>query len=420
MGSAVVGAAVLCTAALLPGRVAYAAGTPSPYAFAPDTPSVTGATSTVDAAPLEVGRTYRSSLPASSKLYYGLTLDDTSNVYVSVTAVPRARTKVSPTAGIRVLLQNADERSCSAKTTYVGRSPRPIVAWGARETFSPRALCKGGGTYYVVVERLDGTEASPDDWELELAPVSEPGLKQDGGTSPPEDWDSASPEPLTSKAVRRPGGAGFDEAARVGQGAWSSGIEPGQTLFYAVPVDWGRQLEATAELGSATGDSGAVSNALTMSLYNPARMPVAEVVLLYSGTQKAKSFNALPPVDYENRYATADRARAALRFAGSYYLVLHLSERVAEKYGDGPFEVTLRVRVRGTSEAAPGYSGPSDPQGLFEVPAQDRATAPEGGGGVGDDAVLTVVAAAGIGAGTLLLAVLGAWSVVARRRAGAR
>jgi hypothetical protein len=153
-----------------------------------------------------------------------------------------------------------------------------------------------------------------------------------------------------------------------------------------------------------------------MSLYNPARVPVDEVGLNYNGTQKSEPFDPLPPVDYNNRYDNADRVRAAMRFAGSYYLVLHLSERMAEKYGDGSFGVTLRVRVRGTSEAAPGYEGQSEPQGLFEVPVQDRAVAPEGGA-VGDDAVMKVVAAAGIGAGTLLLAVLGAWTVVARRRA---
>ncbi|WP_405646051.1 hypothetical protein [Streptomyces sp. NBC_00019] len=412
--AAVVGMAL---AALLPGQTALAASTPSPsYGFAPDVRSITGAASTSDAESLDIGETYRSTLPASGKLYYRLVLDETSDTYVSVTAVPRAGTTVSTGSGIRVYLQDADSRSCSFESANFGasRSPRPIVAWGAREAFSERALCKGGGLYYVRVERIDGTDASPDDWELELAPVSESGLDQAEGTNAPQSWNSTPPQPPTDQAVRRPGGAGFDEAVPVKQGVWSADVAPGQTLFYKVPVDWGQQLHVTAELGSTTRGRY-VGSALITSLYNPARMPVDDVGIGYNGTQKTDSLDPLPPVDYTNRYDSSRQVRA-MRFAGSYYLALHLSSAMAEKYGDKPFGVTLRVRIDGTTEAAPAYAAPSDPRGLFEVSAQDREAAAEGGG-AGGDAVMKVVAVAGIGGGSLVLVVLGAWTVVARRRA---
>ncbi|MFF4270530.1 hypothetical protein [Streptomyces sp. NPDC001536] len=410
--AAVVGTAL---AALLPTQTALAASTPGPsYEFAPDARSVTGAATASDAEPLAIGETYRSTLPASGKLYYRLALDETSDTYVSVTAVPRAGTTVSATGGIRVYLQDADSRSCSVESGYFGasRSPRPVVAWGARETSSRRSLCKGAGLYYVRVERLDGTDASPDDWDLELAPVSESRLDRAEATSAPQGWNSEPPQPPTGQAVRRPGGAGFDEAVSVKQGVLSTDIEPGQTLFYTVPVDWGRQIHVTAELGGTTRGRY-VGNALTVSLYNPARVPVDDMGIGYNGTQRTDSLAPLPPVDYANRYASSRQDRA-MRFAGSYYLALHLSTAMAEKYGDQPFGVTLRVRVDGTPEAAPAYAAPSEPRGLFEVSAQDRASA---AGGAAGDAVMKVVAVAGIGGGSLVLVALGAWTVVARRRA---
>ncbi|WP_046256532.1 hypothetical protein [Streptomyces sp. WM6386] len=411
--AAVVGMAL---AALLPGQTALAASTPSPsYGFAPDVRSVTGAATTSDAESLDIGETYRSTLPASGELYYRLVLDATSDTYVSVTAVPRAGTTVSTGGGIRVYLQDADSRSCSFESAYFGtsRSPRPIVAWGAREAFTNRALCKGGGLYYVRVERIDGTDVSPGEWDLELSAVSESPLDQAEATSPPQSWNSTPPQPPTDQAVRRPGGAGFDEAVPVKQGVWSADVAPGQTLFYKVPVDWGQQLHVTAELGSTTRGRY-VGSALITSLYNPARMPVDDVAIGYNGTQKTDSLNPLPPIDYSNRYDSSRQVRA-MRFAGSYYLALHLSSAMAEKYGDKPFGVTLRVRVDGTTETAPAYAAPSDPRSLFEVSAQDREAAAEGGG-AGGDAVMKVVAVAGIGGGSLVLAVLGTWTVIARRR----
>ncbi len=73
-----------------------------------------------------------------------------------------------------------------------------------------------------------------------------------------------------------------------------------------------------------------------------------------------------------------------MRFAGSYYLVVHLAAQVADDFGDGPFGLTLRVRLGGAARTGPEYAGESEPKGVFEVSAQDREAAPEGGGG-GDD-----------------------------------
>jgi hypothetical protein len=397
------------------------------YAFAEDARRVPGATSTTDAALLQPGGTYRSTLPADGAAYYRLDLDAASNAYVAVTAVPdraaNASATVSASDGVDVSVQDADSRSCSYDRATIGssRSPRPITAWGAREVDRPR--CADSGTYYVVVERVRAGAATagsaPEPWELELTVVTEPRPARAGATAAPEVWDSASPVPPTDDPERRPGGAGFDAAATVGQGAWSAEIEPGQTLFYEVPVDWGQQLSATAELGSA-GDEGrhdyAVS-ALNLSLHNPVRALVEDDGTGYDGRQQSASLDPVPPVDFANRYATADRV-SGMRFAGSYYLVVHLSAQVAEKVGTGPFGLTLRVRVKGDPEDGPLYTGRSVPEGLLDIAEGEREAAAAGGAG-GDGVAMAAVAVGGFGVGTLILVGLAVWAVRGRRRFGA-
>ncbi|MFI5677137.1 hypothetical protein [Streptomyces cellulosae] len=420
---AVVGA-VLCLAGAGSGTPsASAVGPWSSYGFDADARSVGGATSTGDAPALAPGTTYRSSLPVDGRLYYRLDLDASSNVYVSVTAVPGSGTTVSATDGIKVSVQDANSHSCSIKTASVGtdRRPHPLTAVGARDISRPASIrCRDAGAYYVLVERVHRAGSSSDDWGLELATVSEPGLKEAGATSAPEVWNSASPAPVTGEAVSRAGGSGFAGAPSVGQGVWHDGIVPGQTLFYAVPVDWGRQLYATAELGSSDEGDGLVSRALVLSLYNPARGLVDDVGTVYDGSQRAATLKPLPPVAYANRYDVSDRV-SGMRFAGSYYLVVHLSEQVADRFGKGPFDLTLRIRVTGTAAAGPEYAGESEPPGVFEAEAaQGRETAAEGSSGTvtGDDTAMRLLAAGGIGTGTALLMGLGVWMVVGRRRSG--
>ncbi|CAL9504891.1 hypothetical protein SUDANB126_03516 [Streptomyces sp. enrichment culture] len=390
------------------------------YAFADGAQRADGAASTADAVRLRAGRTYRSSLPASGKVYYRLELDATSNTYVSVTAVPPAGRTASVIDGVKVSVQDGDGRSCGVDTESFGAagSPHPVAAWAAREISPRKSLCQEPGTYYVAVERVDpdGAGASPGPWETELTAVSEPPLERAGATSAPEEWNSAPPRPVAGEPERRAGGAGFARATPVGEGAWRDDIRPGQTLFYKVPVDWGRQLHVTAELGSSsTGGSGYVAAALDLDLYNPARGHVADVGVGYDGGQKSEGLAPLPPVAYANRRATDGRV-GAMRFAGSYYLVAHLATEVADRFGDGPVPLTLRVRLSGTAQDGPGYAGEAVPPGVFTVTEEDREVAAEGGA-AGDDTAMRALAVGGIGTGSALLVGLGVWTLMARRRA---
>ncbi|MEV0740975.1 hypothetical protein AB0I51_34715 [Streptomyces sp. NPDC050549] len=407
--------AVLCATAALAGQPATAAGAPGSYGYDKGDRAVDGATRAADAVGLNSGKTYRSSLPKGAGLYYGLTLDAVSDVYVSVTAVPPAGTTVAATDGIRVSLQNAAGTGCTHQSASFGasRSPHPVAAWAARET--GRALCKGSGQYYVLVERVDASGSSSGTWGLELTVVSEPPLARAGTSDAPQVWNSESPEPVTGEARSRAGGSGFAGAVAVGQGVWRGDIPPGGTLFYKVPVDWGQQLSVTADLEASDAGSGYVSRALDLALYNPVRASVDEAGVGYQGSPRSAALEALPPVEYRNRYFVIDH-ESGMRFAGAYYLVVHLAAQVADDFGPGPFPVTLRVRVAGTAHGGPGYEGQSEPRNVFDVTSQDRAAAVTGSGGGGDTA-MKLLAVAGIGAGSVLLATLGAWTVAARRRA---
>ncbi|WP_437045875.1 hypothetical protein [Streptomyces sp. enrichment culture] len=411
--------AVLCATAATPDRGAAATGPPDGYAFAADARPVEGADSAADAVRLAPGGTYRSSLPGNGTVHYRLPLDGTSNAYVAVTAVPRPGTAVSAADGIRVSVRDGDGGSCSLDSASVGaaRSPRPVTAWGLRELSSGRTRCRDAGTYHVTVERTGPRRTAPDAWDLELAVFREPAPERPGATLAPGAWDSASPAPPAGEPRNRRGGAGFAGAAPLGQGVWRDGIRPGQTLFYAVPVDWGQQLYATAELDGSGGGRGYVPGAVRLALHNPARGRVADAGSGYGGGRTSVALAPVPPVAYANRHAAAGKVRG-MRFAGAYYLVVHLAAGVADDFGAGPFGLTLRVRVRGSAQPGPAYAGESVPRGVFEVARGERAAAP-GDRGAGGDPVMTAVAVGGIGAGSLLLAGLGVWTVTARRRAAA-
>jgi hypothetical protein len=176
-------------------------------------------------------------------------------------------------------------------------------------------------------------------------------------------------------------------------------------------------VNATARLSGAGGGSGYADGALTLSLYNPVRGPVEDAYAGYSGRPTAAGIAPLPPVDYANRYGFADQVKA-MRFAGWYYLVVHLAARTAQSFGEGPYVLTLRVKVSGTARPGPGYAGGSEPHNLFEVTARDRVAA-SASGARGGSAALWALAVGGIGVGTVLLAGLGGWTVAARRRARA-
>lgn len=413
-------AAAACMAVTLPGA-ARAAGEGGGYAFDSGARPVKGAVSNLDAEQLKPGQSYRDTLKKGAKLYYRVDLDAKQNAYVSVVAVPKGAGKAAYGDRIRVSMEDGSGTDCGYQSTNLGADyARPVTAY-AHRTLEPGATsCQKAGAYYVLVERDSAADSDPADWELELRFLTEPGVRKTGPTALPENWSSGTPQPPAGGPQRRDGGAGFRSATALRQGEWRTDIRPGQTLFYRVPVDWGQQLFATAELGSSPAADTYVSGALVLSLENPARGHVDRESMSYGGDPATMSLDPQRPVAFENRFSSND-GTSALRFAGWYYLSATLSPEVAEEYGDEPLPLVLKVNVTGQAKAAPAYDGDPRP---FVVTEDDQEAADSGlsGGeaadGDGTGGGLRMVGFAGIGTGTVLLLGLGAWWLLARRAGG--
>ncbi|MER7696347.1 hypothetical protein [Streptomyces sp. NPDC096095] len=411
--------AAMCAAAVLPGQ-AHAAG-PGVYAFDPDAKNVQGAVANVEASVLDEGVPYRSTIRPGEKLYYRVTLDDVSTAYVSTVAVPGDSGEVAYGDGITVSLRETDDTRCGSDRAAFGSGgyARPIAAYAYRTVEEGAGTCQESGQYDVLVERESEETSNSDAWDLELRFLQEPRLKSGSAmpTDGPESWPSASARPLTGKQRKRSGGAGYSEATSLENGRWQDTVAPGQTRFYRVPVDWGQQIHATAGLSNSTGATAEfVGNALTLTLGNPALGHVSDATLSYSGRPASASLKPLPPVAYRNRFAPSAQVNA-MRFAGWYYLSVSLSPKLKESYGSEPIPFELSVQVKNRAESSP-YEGDA---GAFGVTDQDREVARKGKNAreAARSGPMTVVAAAGIGTGSVLLLGLGVWTLLARRRAAA-
>lgn len=433
---ALVAAAAMCAVVAQPGApggpvpagplglsgTAAAAEGPASYAFDEDAGSVEGGTGTGDAGRLDAGLTYRDSIEPGKKLFYQLELDDAENAYVSATAVPELGSRVDYGDKITVEMRDADGKDCDSEQARVlptGDYPQPLTAYVSR-TLSGKEYgpCRESGTYYVIVERESKPASGQDAWGLELRFLSEPGLKTAGSTEGPEDWSSAAPGEPSGASGARAGGAGFSAAASLGHGEWTAEIHPGESLFYRVPVDWGQQLFAAAELGGSEG-GGIVTGAMSLAVYNPARGLVDSTdTMSYNGERKSLSTDPGPPVDYGNRFGSAP-AEKAMRFAGWYYVRVSLNPEVGAKFGQKAYGLTVRLNVEGRAADGPDYAGPAE-----EFNVSDESPDQAGGGGKpgddGDSGTMTLVAAGGIGMGTVLVLGLGGWALLARRRDAGR
>ncbi|MEV4944448.1 hypothetical protein [Streptomyces sp. NPDC053755] len=417
-------AAAVCAAALpaqawaagaLPGRAGEAGV--GPYTFDGAAQRVRGAATNLDAERLKAGGTYRDTIEKDGKLYYRVDLDALQNAYVSVVAVPRTAGKAEYGDGIKVSMRDGSNSQCGYQDARFGSGgfTRPVAAYAHRTIEAGSSGCQQAGAYYVLVERTSEAASPDEDWDLEIRYLSEPGVRQTGPTELPESWPSSTPPPPAGGPQKRQGGAGFHDATSLRQGEWRADIKPGQTLFYRVPVDWGQQIHASAELGTSPSGDTYVGNALVLSLDNPARGHVDEDTVSYDGEPATLSLDPHRPVAFENRYASNSYTNA-LRFAGWYYLSATLSPEVAKAYGDEPVPLTLRVSVTGTAKSGPPYAGDAGP---FQVTGDDRDAAASGQSGPQAEKSdgMRLVAAAGIGSGTLLVLILGMWTVLARRRA---
>ncbi|MBD0745887.1 hypothetical protein [Streptomyces sp. CBMA152] len=426
-GKALAAAAVaaLCALTALPGQgraqaangqvEADARGRSSSYHYDPNAQPVTGAASGQGGPRLVAKTVYRSTIGPGATISFQVDLDGSGDAYVSAVAVPKQDAKVSSNDGIQLTLRDRNGNTCDSNSALFGtpQYPRPIAAYVSRGLNRQQTPCQAAGTYTVLIERI-GDQAAP--WGLELRQFREPRVASGGPSTAPMQGSTASPPAPTGGGREIRGGTGFADAFPMRQGEWRDKLRPGDTLFYRVPVGWDQQLSVTAVLARYGGNKY-VPEAIDLRLYNPALGLVGYAFIGYDGSSPASTgFQPLATVNYRNRYANTSSA-AAMRFNGDYYLAVSLSPALADALGSGPYVVTLRVDVHGKAGPGPAYEGGAPSFGTTGTgPAQGTvaATSPRRGSG---STRMRLLAAAGIGTGTLLMVGLGVWTLVARRRA---
>ncbi|UQA94292.1 hypothetical protein [Streptomyces halobius] len=415
--------AALALVTLMPGTVGVAsAGTIPGYLPADGATTIEGASSAMDPPRLKPGM-YRDSIKRGERKFYAVSLDARTSAYFSAVAAPAPDTKVGKYGDrLKISLQDSNGNTCgsqAAPSFHSGGTAYPIADYAARVIGGNGSYCQKAGVYHLVISREGPAASGPESWPIELGYVEEPPLKGRAPAQPAAgSWSTVTPEPRTDPTKRSAeGGTGFNDAGMVSTGVWKDRITPGETRFYRVPVDWGQRLNLSAELPNASpGATGYVFHALGLGVYNPARGAVSDNNFVsYTGKAAvAKEFTA--PVHYGNRFNVTQEV-SAMRFAGWYYLDVTLNADAAKFFPEGT-EFTLRVDVRGDAKAGPGYA---EPTSVFSVTSEDREVARKGRTAqeAATSGTLTTVGYAGIGAGVVLLAGLGAWTVVARRKAGA-
>ncbi|WBB57891.1 hypothetical protein O7599_19640 [Streptomyces sp. WMMC500] len=410
----------------LPAAVPAAAEQPADareYRPAKDAEPVEGSPSSTGGEKLAAGKTYSDSIGPGDTLYYSVALDAKSHAWISAVAAPKPGTKVAYGDGLDLELESKDGERCSSSDVDFAAdgAVRPIATYVWRMA-EPDGSCQDPGVYNLIVTRDSDPTSGPGEWPLELRFMQEPPLAEPAPTTPPdlESIPTQPPPPPTDKAERREGGTGFNDAVGIDHGVWTDRIRPGDTHFYRVPLDWGQQFFLQAEFGTTrVGDDTAyASNGVRVDFYNPARGFLATPSETYYGDDPAAIQLMGPPVAYENRYASFGPDAGNVAFAGWYYVAVSVSEEVGE-FADGPVPVELRTTIKGEPEEGPAYDGDAAAAG-FAVTDDDRDRAAEGTAadesGDGDGAGKKILAVAGIGAGVLLLAGLGLWTLLARRR----
>ena len=416
------GAAVLCVVAAAQGQALAGTGG-SPRAYGTEGERVHGGAGSDKAAPIRPGQ-FTDRIGPGETLYYGVDLDAKSSAFVSATAAPAPGTAVASYGDeIKVELRSVSGEDCSASSVRFsgGDESYPIADYASRTMNpGPSARCQEAGPYLFTVERTGRAGSDAADWPVEIRFVNEPGVPG-AITTPPAagSWSSEPPVPPSGTPKKARGGSGFNDAGPISDGVWTDRVRPGETRFYRVPVDWGRQLFAGAEIPDKERDeaSGLVSNGLGVTLYNPARGHVTDDFDSYQGKQVGSRVGTAP-VTYNNRFDSQGSV-SAVRFAGWYYLAVTVHRDVTQFFA-GEVPVTLRINVEGEREKPPAYRESPEDAG-FAVTDEDReaaknGTAPETGPSAG---TLRLVGVAGIGTGTVLVLGLAGWTLVARRRAAA-
>ncbi|MBW1601795.1 hypothetical protein JJV70_06655 [Streptomyces sp. JJ66] len=418
---AAVAVVALSAAMAVPPGAALAAEVPR-YAVADDAEPVRGTESSAEGPALEPGL-YTDRIGPGETRFYSVTLDDSSTVYLSATAAPKPGAEVASYGEeLTLRLETTDGQECDTGGSagfHNNGSAYPVSSYAGRRVGGGIDVCQEAGPYLFSVSRTSPETSDQADWPVEIGYFAEPGLTGSvPGPPPAPDDEEEAPTPPSGPAEQARGGTSFNDAGAIGTGVWKDRLHAGESRFYRVPVDWGQRLSARLELPNTAlaedASTGYLSDGFGLQVYNPVRGQLHdEGFASYRGKQTATEL-LTAPVDYGRRFADEGRGSS---MAGWWYVQVTLHQDLAAFFPDGA-PVTLRTVVAGEAKEPPAYDGDAVAAG-FGVTDEDREAAAEGltAAEVADRAAKRRIGVMGVGTGTVLVAGLAVWWLLARRRA---
>lgn len=353
-------------------------------AYEPEGEPVTGALGLATPPTLVPGQ-YLDTLAAGETKNYALDMADGVTPYVAATLV-RAAGPVAGAGGtgefdaVVLRLLNPEGNDCNifgrdAELQNSGGTPSTAVLFVPtmdREWFTG---CGRPG-HYVLTAQREATPSKPHNevLPLELRVVMEPPVTG-GDALPLPSLGEPLPAPeVLGTATPVSGGGSPNTAAALTSGLWSDDIQPGETLYYRVPVEWGQRLSAAVAVPHLTEfESARLTTAVNLTLVSPVRAPLTTLehrgdfgVFASRFTQTLRLHAATPPVVFRNRDEN-DKDQMTASLAGEWGVAVRMA------YGPEALRVPFRlaVQVVGAAAGAPRYAvaPTAPPLGGSDTPA---------------------------------------------------
>lgn len=374
-------------------------------------------------------------MPEDGASFYRLARTEPgSTLHVGLTL--RSKPDATLAAG-RLSILAPDGTSCfvdNAVGVVLGmRNPVQTVGGSSAARRGKDDACSTAEDLLVKVEHSTGDTAPLAGEPLEIAVFEEPPLADPA--SPPDGvapleagaWEPMEPAQEATPVVP---GSSLANAPVVGDGTWSADIQPGEAQVFAVPVDWGQdvQFQLDTRVTRAAAQAAAVGSDLRLTPVGPlrddsavdyyAREPDDWTTTAFGNVPAGSDFRTgarTQPISWTNRGDRGSAAGASL--AGVRYVKVAYNVRGDE----ANLAYTLTVRTRGEAGAgAPTYAADTDlapptPDAvLAEVTRpEDESEAADGEADDGSSQALALT-----GAALVAVAAAGGAVVLVRRRRG--
>lgn len=372
-------------------------------------------------------------IPASGSLFYRVPRTVAGS---TIHAGIGFRGEAGTSAAIDLFLRVEEEPvSCSRAIGYgfsVGSRSPIAYAGGSSWRPDPASSCNVADEVVVEIAPQPSAAALAGD-PVELAIYEEPPL-EDGATagSEPESASWTPLEPVAPAIEDVVPGTSIANAPVLEDGSYAGDLNPGETQVFAVPLDWGQDLQAQldATITPAVDAAAAVGSGLLVQVMGPTRS--AGAVDLYGSAPAdwtATAFGNLRAgdryrtgaqsevVDFAHRESPDVRTQGAA-LAGLRYVTVSLDVR--GEAANQPYVLT--IRTDGSPAAAPPYVEGGDAATLaapdatspLTVAAPDEDDTDAGAGAPGeespasedDDGGLSTGVLVAVGVGVLLVVVL--------------